>query len=907
MPDNNKDNIDKTDWYKLTTEEVLEKFKVSKEGLDEEEAKQLLDKYGENTLPSKKGPGLFQIIFNQFANPLIYILVIAAIVSAIIGDIKDSVFIAIVILINTVIGTVQEYRAEKSSESLQELLKIFVTVRRNNHERSLPSEKIVPGDIIVLESGNKVPADVRLIKTNNLKIDESLLTGESASVTKNTEAIDEERGVSDRTNMSFAGSVIISGRAEGIVVATALNTEIGKIAEAVTSIDVTKPPLLIRMEKFSTQISIVVLSASALLALVQILRGEDIVQIFFLVVALAVAAIPEGLPAALTVVLSIGMSRMSKRHVIIKKLPAVEALGSCTCIASDKTGTLTVNKQTVQLISLTNNQNYKVTGEGYSGDGKVINKESDNETQAKDNETLKEFTNSIVLSNAASLYKENGEWISDGDAVDIALLTFAYKAGVNPLELKKSTTILGEIPYESERGYSATFYKDNDNSKIAIKGSLKALLSLCNTMITEQGEAEIDTEYLLNKETELAGLGYRVITAGIGAYNNAEKEEFSEADLKDLTFLGFICLIDPLRPEVKEAVQKCKQAGIKVIMVTGDHPATALAIGKDLGIAETDDDIMTGKELSSIDEKELEKRINNISIFARVAPLEKLTIVDALHKAGHYVAVTGDGVNDAPALKKANINIAMGSGTDIAKEVSSIIVTDDNFASIVAGVEEGRFTYDNIRKVIYFLIATGVAELFIFLFALIGGLPIPLVAIQLLWLNLVTNGIQGVALAFEAGEEGAMKRPPRNPQEHVFNKTMIQQVILAGLTMSIIAFIVWVWLLHNNWEENAARNVVLLLMVLFENVHMFNSRSEYTSTFKIPLKNNYFLVFGVLGAQGIHIAAMYIPLMQDILKVEPISFMTWLYMLLLALILILIIEVYKFIRRKTETTVSQSS
>lgn len=880
-------------WHIEKIDDILKKLNSDLTGLTEEDVKKRLLEYGENRLPTKKAPSIFKIILNQFLNPLIYILLIAGVISLIIGDIKDSFFIFLVIFINAFIGSFQEWKAEKSAESLQNLLKVFIKVKRGGNEISVPSEELVPGDIVLLESGNKVPADIRLITSNNLMVDESLLTGESVAVEKKAIHLEEDNlHLAERTNMLFAGSVITSGRGVGIVVETGLNTEVGKIAEAITGIDISKPPLIYRMEKFAKHISYIVIIACILIAIIEVLRDKPFTEVFFMITALAVSAIPEGLPAAVTVALSVGMARMSKRNVVIRKLTAVEGLGSCTSIASDKTGTLTINKQTVKLIALPDGQEFHVTGDGYIPEGKILSKENI-ELKTGNNNNLDELIKASIISNEGTLYKNNNnEWIINGDAVDIAILSIGYKYGFNYTQLLKSIETITEIPFESELAYSARFYREDNKVKIAVKGAFEVISSLCNKMVKGDTVSEIDIENLKKQTIYLAEQGYRIISVASG-YANEAKSYYTHNDIHSLTFLGFICLIDPLRPESISAIEKCREAGVNVLMVTGDHPATAMAIGKQLGIANSKEDVITGSEIEKLNEKELQNIISSKRIFARVTPIQKLQIVDALIKNGNYVAVTGDGVNDAPALRKAHIGVAMGSGTDIAKDVSSMIVIDDNFSSIVAGIEEGRYTYDNIRKVIYLLISTGGAEIIFFLLSLIAGLPIPLMAVQLLWLNLVTNGIQGVALAFEKGEPASMKRPPRKPDESIFNKLMIQETLLSGLTMAIVAFIFWCFLIKRGWNEVDARNLILLLMVLFENIHVFNCRSEYTSAFKIPFKNNLFLIGGVVIAQGIHIISMQIPLMQDILKIKPVTLSTWLILLIIAGLLLLIMELFK--------------
>jgi len=895
MKKKNKKTADITDWYRLSEDEVLSRLNTFSKGLSEEEAKKRIDSIGENILPLKKPPSLFKIIFDQLLSPLIYILIVAAVISFAIGDSKDAVFIFIVILINTAIGAYQEWKAERSSEALRNLLKICVTVKRNGEKRLINANYLVPGDIVYLESGGKVPADIRLIKETGLMTNESLLTGESTDVMKITDKIEREVPLSDRENMVYAGSMITTGRGKGVVVETGIRTEIGKIAEAVTTLEKVKPPLITRMEKFSAQISIIVLIACGLIAFVEFSRGASLIEVFFLAVALAVSSIPEGLPAALTVALSVGMSRMARKNVIIRRLHAVEGLGSCTLIASDKTGTLTVNKQTVKLLYLPDGQTYFVTGEGYNGEGEVLPRKNKYEISH-----AKELVKSSVICNEGSLTRKNETWVHQGDAVDVALLALGYKYGYNPEKLNEKVETLREIPFESERKFSANFYRDKSGVKVAVKGAFEVVLDFCTHMSVKNKTTVIKRKRIERQINALSGTGHRVIAVAGGDIKQKPDHEYYESDLKNLSFLGLIGLIDPLRPEAKTAVDKCKEAGIKVIMITGDHPGTSYTIGRNLSIVKSRDKVIEGSKLAMIDEKsdEYVRLVSGGIIFARVAPLQKLHIVEALSKTGNYIAVTGDGVNDAPALKKAHISVAMGSGTDVAKDVASIIVVDDNFASVVAGVEEGRYAYDNIRKVIYLLVSTGTAEIVLFALAIGFNMAVPLVAVQLLWLNLVTNGIQGVALAFEKGEKETMKKPPRSPGEGVFNKLMVQEILVSGISMGIIAYSFWYVLLANGTSVYAARNIILLLMVFFENMHVFNCRSEHKSAFKVSPRNNMFLVTGVLVAQAIHIISMNIPIMQEILDIQPVKISEWFYLLLFSVSILIIMELFKFSRRK---------
>jgi len=883
-------------WHALTIDEVFEKLRTDPRGLGETQVRERRREFGPNSLPEKKPPALPLIFLHQFLSPLIYILLAAGGVSLVIGELTDAGFIFAVILLNATLGTFQEWKAERSAAALQHLLRIVAAVRREGVEVEVPSEELVPGDVVLLESGSRIPADLRLFRAKDLTTDESLLTGESLATAKNSVPLAEDLPLSERSNMAFAGSTVTTGRGCGVVVATGLLTEVGQIARAVTGAEVGKPPLLIRMERFARQISYLVLGFVVLLALVAHLQGTPWLEVFFMAVALAVSAIPEGLPVAMTVALSIATTRMARRNVIVRKLTAVEALGSCTCIASDKTGTLTVNRQTARVVGLPGGDLFAVSGEGYAGTGRVATVDGA-APDAASRRCLERLTAAAVICNEASLSEKGGDWLHHGDAVDVALLALGYKMGLPPADLAARIETVGEIPFESERRYAARFYRRQGTIEVAVKGAVEALLPFCTAMQTRDGEIPLAAEVIEGEALALAEGGYRVIAAACGRLAaDALPAEPNEESLPAMTFLGLVGLIDPLRPEAREAVGRCRQAGVKVVMITGDHPATALSIAREVGIARGKEDLVTGSELAAIGSADVPQFLDTVrgaTVFSRVAPLQKLHIVEALIRLGHFVAVTGDGVNDAPALRRANIGVAMGSGTDVAKDTAELLVTDDNFASIQAGIEEGRFAYDNVRKVVYLLISTGAAEIVLFTLALLCNLPIPLLAVQLLWLNLVTNGIQDVALAFEGGEPGAMDKPPRRPEEGVFDRLMVRQTVVSGLTMGLLAFFVWNWLLGRGWEIGAARNLVLLLMVLFENVHVFNCRSERTSAFAVPIRRNRLLVLGVLAAQGIHILALYHPLMRRVLDIAPVSAIEWACLILVASSLLAVMEIFK--------------
>lgn len=889
-------------WHALDAAEVLARTQSCLQGLTAREATARLAQYGPNLLPSKPPPGLGLIFLHQFLSPLIYILIVAGLVSMAIGEWTDAGFIFAVILLNSVLGTFQEWKAERSAASLQQLLKTSCHVKRDDQVQGLVAEELVPGDIVILASGHRVPADLRLLEVRSLSIDESLLTGESQAVIKQIGTYPESTPLSERGNLAFAGTSVSKGRALGVVVATAQMTEVGVIAVAVATTALAKPPLVIRLEKFARQVSYLVVGFVALLAFIAIRQGTALNEVFLMAVALAVSAIPEGLPVAMTVALSIAATRMARRNVIVRKLTAVEGLGSCTCIASDKTGTLTVNRQTVRQVWLPQGVSYHVSGEGYAGAGEVTCSDGSIPGDAE-RERLRELALAGVLCNEASLRFVLGEWLHQGDAMDVALLALAHKLGLDPEAETARHIVLGEIPFESEQRYAARFVR-GEHAVCIVKGAVEQVLDFCEQMDGLDGPVPLDALKVEDETLRLGREGYRVLAVAKGPLPEAEAESLSGPEqVPPLTLLGLVGFIDPLRPEVPAAIATCRRAGVRVIMITGDHPATALGIARELDLAKSESDMLTGSELEELvmDETAWQERLSSVNVFARVTPLQKLMIVDALNQQGHFTAVTGDGVNDAPALRKAHIGVAMGTGTDVAKETASIIVTDDNFSSLVAGIEEGRFAYDNIRKVVYLLISTGGAEIVLFTLSLLCGLPIPLGAVQLLWLNLVTNGVQDVALAFEGGEPGVMSHAPRPPSEGLFNRLMVSQTLISGLAMGVLAFSTWAWLLAQGMGVPEARNFVLLLMVLLENVHAFNCRSERVSAFRVPLRSNPLLIGGVVIAQGVHVLAMQWPFMQRVLGVAPVTLVAWLSLLGLAGLLLVVMELFKYIRKDNKS------
>lgn len=875
-----------TAWYNQSKEEITSSFSVTPNGLSAVEAAERLKKKGPNTLPPPKTKNIGIIFLSQFLSPLIYVLIGAAILSAIARETSDALFIAAIIVINALLGTWQEWQAENSAAALKSLVTVRARIKREGKIQEVDASEIVPGDVVMLESGVKVPADIRLFKARELSIEEALLTGESQPVTKTTEPLpDKDLSLGDQTNMAFTATTVVKGRGWGYAVATATDTEIGRIAGSLSEGKAEKPPLIRRMDVFSRKISIGVVVACVLLGVIGWYRGMPIMEIFFLMIAVGVSAIPEGLPVALTVALSIGTRRMAKRNVIVRRLPAVEGLGSCTMIASDKTGTLTMDQQSVKKIVLPGDLFYTITGEGYDGDGQIKDHTEKDITELS--APLQAFLQAAVLSNEGILRRKGDGWEHTGDAMDVALLAMAYKSGQSPDAFHKEIEIVQMVPYESENKFSGVYYKQNDELCFAMKGALEIVAKRLSE--EERRRAHEESE-------KLAMDGYRVLSFATGKVTNTNQDQ-----LPVLQWTGLAGLIDPLRPEAIQAVKECQGAGVSVVMVTGDHPATALFIAKELGIADNKDHVITGKELGLLEqqnEQALDTQLQHKKVYARVTPLQKKRIVESLKHQGHFVAVTGDGANDAPALKAAHIGIAMGSGTDLAKETASLIVTDNNFASIAAGVEEGRFTYDNLRKIIYLLISTGVAEILLVAIPLVTGLPLPFIAVQLLWLNLVTNGIQEIALAFEKGDLAVMQQPPRKPGESIFDALMLQEVFISAAVMTIITFGTWYYLVEiQGMEARHARTDVMMLMVLLQNFHVLNCRSETRSLFSIPFSNNKLIIVGVLLAQGVHILAAYIPGLNSTLQLEPVHLNEWLILLALSCSIVVIMEFFKWIKR----------
>lgn len=870
----------------MNSDEVISELVSDKNGLTDNEVKKRLVMYGKNILPKEKKDSIYKIFFSQFANAITLILVLTCIFSFMVNEIVDGIAIVLIIMIDVIMGTIQEYKAKKSAESLSNMIKVNTKVLRNGREKIVDSEDLVVGDVFYLESGDKVSADARIIECNNLSINESMLTGESNAIFKNSSKMKEKKSIGESVNMVYAGTSVITGRAKCIAVGTGSNTEIGRIATTVIDTKKEDSPLTIRMNKFTKQISIAIVCVSIVLLISLYIKGAELKEMFLSVVALSVSAMPEGLPLALTLALTISANRMSKKKVIVKQLNAVEALGSCSVIASDKTGTLTVNEQTLKKIILPNDNNYEITGSGYNDNGKVIGEELD-------------FAYDIikygVINNESGLVKDkNDKWVSYGDSIDIAFLACGKKSKVDISNVIK----LGGIPYESINKYSCVFYKENDRVFCTVKGSVEVVLELCNKMNVGNKSVKLDSELIDKQSEKLASDGYRVLAIAHGEVSNfVEKSSYSKKDIPKLNFIGLCGFVDPVRKEVKKSIDSCLKSGIKVVMITGDHPITAYSIAKTLDLASDYSYVTTGEEIEkykNMSINEFDNFIKSKTVFSRVTPLQKLEIVESYKRQGEFVAVTGDGVNDAPALKSANIGVAMGSGTDVAKETSNMIIVDNNFMSIVSAVEEGRNAYANIRKVLYMLLSCGLAEVLAFVLAILFDLPMPLVAVQLLWLNIVTDGLQDLALSFE--KEKLLDRKSSN---NIFDKQMIEQILVSGLFMGIISFIVFAILIKKfDMQVSTARGYVMALVVFMQNMHVLNCRSEYLSVFNNPIKNNVFVLFSIVSAIILQIIVMEVDMFSMFLQTTSIPFVHLIFLFLASLPILLIMEMYKEIKKK---------
>ena len=861
-------------WYNLSVDKVLHRLESGRGGLTAAEAGTRLLRYGPNLLTGRKKTPPVLVFLSQFLSPLIYVLLVAALISIIAGHFIDGWVVIGVLLLNAVMGFVQETRAEKAMEALIRLAAPQANVRREGSVRIIPAREIVPGDVILLETGDKIPADARLLEASNLKVNESTLTGESVSVDKLTGSLPGDLIIADRKNMVFMGTVITYGRATAAVIQTGMNTEMGKIATSIQEVKSEKTPLQKSISKLSRFLLILFLGICVLLVIVGLLKGMAWLEVFLLAVAAAVSAIPEGLPAVVTVVLAVGMRTMAKRNAIVRKLVAVETLGAATVICSDKTGTLTLNQMTVRRI-YAGGRWADVTGEGYRIEGDFF--DGGKKLDMSRHPELDLHLRIGALCNDATLSMEDERCCSIfGDPTEGALVVAAAKAGINREKLEKIYPRLDEIPFQSEKFYMATLHP-RDGGRIAyVKGATEKILSL--SQYIREGEntrplVEADKQAILQANDTMAGDALRVIAT---AYIDlpGDLEDLEEEHIKGkLVLVGLSGMADPPREEAREAIRLCGLAGIKVIMITGDNKLTAESIARQLGLPPGK--AVTGRELAEMSDEELAQQVEQISVFARIEPIQKLRIVNALKSRGHVVAMTGDGVNDAPALKAANIGIAMGiTGTDVAKEASNMTLADDNFTSIVAAVDEGRTIFNRLRNVIFFLLSTNVGELLALILAILFLGKAPLLAVQIIWNNLLTDTAVAIPLGLEPKIGDELKQPPRHPSVGILYPGMVLRIVFMSTMMGVGAFLVFNWA-QARMSIEEARTITFCTMVTFEWFRAFNARSDERTVFKLGLFRNRWLVISISVAVLLQMAVIYLPFLQTAFQTVPLSIDRW--------------------------------
>jgi Ca2+-transporting ATPase len=895
-------------YYDQEINSVFEELGVSEEGLSSEEAEKRLEKYGENELKEEEKVSVLRLFISQFKSVLIIILITASIISALLGELIDAIVIIFAVFLAGTLSFAQEYRAEKAIELLRSLTSPEATVIRDGVEKKIPSKKLVPGDLIILQTGDRIPADARVVKEFNLKTDESSLTGESVPVKKSTEALPSETPEADRTNMVYTGTSVAYGRGCAVVTATGMNSAFGELAGLLGTIERSRTPLQESLDQFGRWIGIATLIIVAFVATLGVLYGFPLFDMFLWGVALAVAAIPEALPAVVTVGLGLGVRRMVKRHALVRRLPSVETLGATNVICSDKTGTLTQNKMTVETICV-NKQLLKVTGVGYSPEGEFF---KENQEFPAEDPHLQALLLGAVLCNDAGIFKKDEVWEIKGDPTEAALVVAAAKGGLHKTGLDKEYPRLGEIPFSSERKRMTTFNRVEANSVsfpvnglVAFsKGAPEVILGSC-TKIFHDGEIKAlspEVKQLISgKIREMADQALRVMAFSfrpLAEDISPEKvsgEHIAEEIEKDMVFLGLMGMRDPPREEVKVAIQKCADAGIKTVMITGDHKITASAIAKELGILKENDLILTGSELDSLGDAEFEEMVERVSVYARVYPAHKLRVIDAFKKKGYVVAMTGDGVNDAPALKAADMGIAMGiTGTDVSKEASSMILTDDNFASIVAAVEEGRNIFKNIRNFITYGISTHTGEVLIVLISILGWQILPLLAVQILWINLITDGLPPMALSVEPPDRNIMRQKPRNVKEGIVTRREIIAGLGIGGLIALQGLIVLTWALDRGFPIEKLQTLIFTLVVFSEMFNAFNWRSDRYSVFSLGLFTNKPLVYAVMTTIILQLMVIYVPFFQTAFGTVPLSLSDWKVILPLASTTFIAMELVKY-------------
>jgi Ca2+-transporting ATPase len=868
-------------YHTLEPQQALSMVESSEQGLSAEEALKRLETFGPNELREEAGTSALQVFVNQFRSFLVVILIAAAAISLAVGETTDAVIIAAIVILNGVLGFVQEYRAEQAIEALKKLAAPKAKVRRDGTETVIESRDVVPGDILLFEAGDSIAADARLIEAMNLKVDEALLTGESVPSLKVLEPLAEETPLADRENMVYSGTTATYGRGMGLVVASGMETEFGKIAESIQSAEDEPTPLQQRLESLGVMLGGLVVLISAMLFALEVLEGQPPLESFLLAVALGVSAVPEGLPAVVTVALAVGVRRMSSRNAIVRRLASVETLGSTTVICSDKTGTLTKDEMTVKKV-IVGDRAFEITGGGYAPTGEFL--EESDPVDTKQEPGLALLLKTATLCNHAAL-TENDGWSIVGDPTEGALLTMAGKAGVWRDELLEENRLVAEIPFDSLSKRMTTIHESNGDQTAYLKGAPEVVLPLASRFYENGEVAELTDarrESILASVRDMASQALRVLAF---AYRPIEQgTPLSPEELEqDLIFVGLVGMIDPPREEVADSIAVAKRAGIRPVMITGDHELTAKAIAQAIGLLSGEEQVITGVQLDNMSDDELQEQVERISVYARTSPEHKVRVLEALKQRGNIVAMTGDGVNDAPAVKGADIGVSMGiKGTDVTRQASDMILADDNFATIVKAVQEGRGIYDNIRKFIRLLLSTNLDEILLVAGATLLGLPLPMLPIQVLWLNIVSDGLPALALSVDPYDPDIMEREPRDPNEGIFHG-MLLFIVAAGVAAFLGGMVLLlIWRNTGFVSLRRLRTIIFTSMVMFELLFVFNCRSEKYSVFRLNPFRNLALVFAVAVSFVLQLAVLYVPFLQPLFETVPLTAWDWVIVLVIA-------------------------
>ena len=880
-------------WHTLKQDEINAALETSPQGLTSAEAAKRLAEIGPNEIQAAKRISAFEILLAQFKNVLILILLGATIISLFLGHGIESVVIAVIVLFAVALGFVQEYRAERAIEALREMAAPTATVLRDGDDTEIPARELVPGDVILLNTGDRVPADARLLEAVNLQVEEAALTGESMPVEKHTQPLDNpDLSVGDRKNMVYAGTAVTYGRGRALVAATGMQTEFGKIAQMLQTVETGKTPLQHNLDKLGAVLARAAFVVVALIVAVGLVRGQPLVEMLIFGIALAVAVVPEALPAVVTISLAIGVQKMVKRNALIRRLPAVETLGSTSVICSDKTGTLTKDEMTARQLYCAG-EIIHVSGAGYAPEGEFTAPDG---TPAQMTPALREMLMAGVLASDTRLIRTPGEgWDIKGDPTEGALIVAAAKAGLQKEALDAAHPRMGEIPFSSETKRMTTLHQTENGLTAYAKGAPEVILASCDFAATAEGSQPLDAagrEKILQQAQSMASQALRVL--GIAAKPQAE---LATAE-KGMTFLGLVGMIDPPRPEAKAAIAVCADAGIRPVMITGDHPVTAQAVARELGLLQSGGRVVTGAELEEMSDEQLLKDVEDISVYARVSPAHKLRVVSAWQERGHIAAMTGDGVNDAPALKKADIGIAMGiTGTDVTKEAAAMTLTDDNFASIVAAVEEGRGVFGNIKKYLMYLLSSNIGEIGLMAGSALLGLPLPLTAVQILYVNLATDGLPALALSVDPPEKDLMRRKPRNPRTGIFTRPVVTLMALGGLWSTLINLSLFSWAINSGRTLEQAMTMTFVSLVLIQFFKAYNFRSDRYSVLDKPFANKW-LNLSIVWEIIMLLLIVYLPILHEPFNTYALPASDWLIVGGLAITIVPVLEIAKWMERK---------